>query len=149
MKTTHIFLLASLVLVAGLVTAPATHARSTGESCPAPAATIGEAPEPVETARKAPIDLELEAQSCTIYLTCPAGDQIACSNANNDCSSGNYWVECGGNRTYCPPCLASTECKYGKPPVSCWSQVGDCHVDYLFGVSCDGTYYPCGQSPAQ
>lgn len=83
--------------------------------------------------------------TCYITLTCPVGDEISCSDANNQCSSGDYWVECGGTRTYCPPCTVWTECKYNQPEVWCSSQVGDCHVDYLFGVYCDGEYTACGE----
>lgn len=141
----RLLLVLSVACVAGgLLAPPAVHAE------PAYCEPGSSVTEPVETARKGDaVDPTLESQSCYVELTCPAGDVISCSNANNDCSSGNYYVECGGNRTYCPPCTAETECKYGKPPVWCSSQVGDCHVDYLFGVYCDGVYYSCSDTPPQ
>lgn len=60
--------------------------------------------------------------SCSVSRNCdyPPPTSISCSSSTGYCSSGpeNYgWVECDGNRTYCPgPCEENGWCNPECPP---------------------------------
>ncbi|MCB1032692.1 MAG: hypothetical protein KDD47_02530 [Acidobacteria bacterium] len=108
-------------------------------------------PEPAATQSKEPVfttAIQDEAQppeesmTCNVsYSPCYGGGSISCSGTY--CSAGPFWVECDGNRTYCPPCT-----------VSCWdtsrqctSPIGDCEVfgsaSDPFKIRCDSTTIHC------
>lgn len=68
-----------------------------------------------------PLDLQppdaTYAGPCSVYRYCDDGSQISC-NGQSACSSGpgngGGWVECDGNRTWCPydpNCTAGNLCK--------------------------------------
>ena len=53
--------------------------------------------------------------SCTVTRNCDYGSPISCTSPSGFCSSGpfNYgWVECDGNRQYCPPPPPPPPCSY-------------------------------------
>jgi len=65
-----------------------------------------------------------ELYHCTVtYTQCYGGTSISCTG-HLTCSSGLGWVECDGERTYCPPCTVSC----WDPSRTCTSQVGDCEI---------------------
>lgn len=64
--------------------------------CPAPTMTFNEAPEPAETSLLGP---------CTVSRRCLDGSSVSCTGfdeCHSGPSQGGGWVECDGNRTYCP-----------------------------------------------
>lgn len=85
--------------------------------------------------------------SCTVTRNCDYGPPISCSSPNGTCSSGPDnlgWVECDGNRTYCPVCsippktptceqVEGSSCGITGATKSC--RVGECG---LSSCSCSG-----------
>lgn len=76
------------------------------------------------------------------YTGCYAGIPITCYG-DETCSSGAGWVECDGNRTYCPPCTVSC----WEPSRTCTSQVGDCEIwgtpSDPYKIRCDTVVIGC------
>lgn len=100
-----------------------------------PPAQGAEAPEP--HAVSAPGD-------CSVSLECPDGTILQCDGTNYSCTTGSNYVECNGQRTYCPSqqCTARVFCREAGCDVICSSSNGDCHEgpDY---VRCDGQTTQC------
>lgn len=69
---------------------------------------------------------------CYVHEDCDAGGSVDCSGTN--CSAGQEWVECDGQRTYCP-CEASVTC-YGGTTISCTASGGS-----RPGICEEGSYY--------
>lgn len=69
--------------------------------------------------------------ACTASADCLAGGTVNCQGNNNcsaqdqTCLSCEGWVECDGNRTYCPACEQCTfnQCRQG---CSCPGGVSNC-----------------------
>lgn len=83
----------------------------------------------------------VEMTGCSAEFDCGDGNIIDCTG-NYSCYV-NYggWVECDGNREYCPNyCMVSKGCKCGT--IWCSSPSGDCAVTGG-GVQCDGDLLTC------
>ena len=79
---------------------------------------------------------------CYVHEDCDAGGYVECSGMS--CSAEQEYVECDGQRTYCP-CQASVTC-YAGTTVSCTSDGGsrpDLCEEGPYYVTCDerSTYY--------
>ena len=84
------------------------------------------------------------ADGCFANLTCPSGAYIYCSSGvPGTCTVGSNYVECNGQRTYCPACAIEKECCDGS-----WVYCEGNTCSYLFrGVRCDGISYLCPRCP--
>lgn len=76
---------------------------------------------------------------CTASLNCSNGAFLFCSSGvPGTCSVGSNWVECNGNRTYCPLCTITRVCCDGTEAYC----EGYQSCSYIFrGVKCDGVSY--------
>jgi hypothetical protein len=79
---------------------------------------------------------------CFVQEDCDAGGSVQCSGTT--CSAAQEWVECDGQRTYCP-CQASVTC-YGGTTISCTgsggSRPGIC-IEGTYTVNCDESITYC------
>ena len=84
------------------------------------------------------------ADGCTASLTCPSGAYLYCSSpVPGTCTAASNYVECNGQRTYCPACTAEKECCDGS-----WVYCEGNVCSQLFrGVRCDGIAYLCPRCP--
>lgn len=89
-----------------------------------------------ENARSESID-----SSCEVIRNCDYGPPIECTSPGGSCSSGpeNYgWVECDGNREYCPPPCTYVSgngiCECPEDPDCIVCSYPDC--DALNGTAC-------------
>lgn len=69
---------------------------------------------------------------CYVQEDCDAGGSVECFGTT--CSAAQEWVECDGQRTYCP-CQASVTC-YGGTTISCTGSGGR-----RPGICEEGAYY--------
>jgi hypothetical protein len=103
---------------------------------------------PSEDASPAPekgVELDLLAEAifmnhCSVtYTQCSSGP-ISCQG-HSYCTSGSGYVECDGQRTYCPPCTAY--CTRDNSP-RCTGQTCQDGFSYAY---CNGVAYECPLCP--
>lgn len=82
---------------------------------------------------------------CSVNTHCSSGSTISCTGSSSCNSSPGNWVECDGNRTYCPPpssCTASVYCDDGSYLQCTGSSSTSCIEDSCY-IICDGQRLSC------
>lgn len=128
--------LSLVLLTAG--PAPAADAAPLSAWLTPPPATAPAVAEVSEDGAKTP---PTENHCEVTYYLCYGSPPISCTG--HECSSGLGWVECDGDRTYCPPCTVSC----WQPGFECTSYLGDCQIygspSDPYKVRCDSTFVGC------
>lgn len=143
-----LFVLVGLGLPLLAASAPA-RAPSTLETPPIPKTTKAPAPARSQVTPTAEQDLEKLAGPCSAQTTCSDGSVISCTGSFQ-CSQGSDWVECDGNRIFCPArfCAVFPVPFFGAScttAASCQGQrVGtSCGLGLTCQLVCPGIFTPC------
>lgn len=84
------------------------------------------------------------ADHCSVNTHCSNGSTISCTGSQTCSSQNGQWVECDGQRTYCPvpPCTAEVWCDDGTYLSCMGSSPSSCQEDSCL-IYCDGQRYAC------